>query len=198
MPGYITRQLVAEKVKKAEEQIREQAALLDKAQDAICVTDLDQRIIYWNKSAELLYGWTIVEVLGKYANELLFKTNSSQAMEALKGLIAKREWKGELRQINRLGTDLIVESRWTLIHDAGGKPKSKLEVVGDVPKSRTGTTIRFWPDPKYFDSDKFAVPKLKQVLRAKAVLLPGVRDVAAPFLRGSNALRNARCRHAAD
>jgi len=58
---------------------------------------------------------------------------------------------------------------------ASGKPTSKLEVVGDVPKSKTGTTIRFWADPKYFDSDKFAVPKLKQVLRAKAVLCPGLR-----------------------
>ena len=58
---------------------------------------------------------------------------------------------------------------------AGGKPASKLAVVGDAPKSKTGTTIRFWPDPKYFDSDKFAIPKLKQVLRAKAVLCPGLR-----------------------
>ena len=56
-----------------------------------------------------------------------------------------------------------------------GKAKSKLEVVGDVAKSKSGTTLRFWPDPKYFDSDKFAVPKLKQVLRAKAVLCPGLR-----------------------
>jgi topoisomerase-4 subunit B len=56
-----------------------------------------------------------------------------------------------------------------------GNPASKLTVVGDVAKSKSGTTIRFWPDPKYFDSDKFAVPKLKQVLRAKAVLCPGLR-----------------------
>src|ERR1700754_3785641 len=56
-----------------------------------------------------------------------------------------------------------------------GKAKEKLEVVGDVPKSRTGTRIRFWPDPKYFDSDKFSIPKLKQVLRAKAVLCPKLR-----------------------
>src|SRR6201986_1942864 len=53
---------------------------------------------------------------------------------------------------------------------AAGKPTSKLEVVGDVAKSKTGTTIRFWPDPKYFDTDKFSVPKLKQGLRAKDVL----------------------------
>jgi topoisomerase-4 subunit B len=58
---------------------------------------------------------------------------------------------------------------------AGGRPKSKLEVVGEVPKSKTGTTIRFWPDPQYFDTDKFAIPKLKQVLRAKAVLCPNLR-----------------------
>ncbi|HUX73651.1 MAG TPA: DNA topoisomerase IV subunit B [Steroidobacteraceae bacterium] len=58
---------------------------------------------------------------------------------------------------------------------ANGRTASKLEVVGDVPKSRTGTTIRFWPDPQYFDTDKFAVPKLKQVLRAKAVLCPNLR-----------------------
>jgi topoisomerase IV subunit B len=58
---------------------------------------------------------------------------------------------------------------------AGGKPTSKLEVVGEVPKSKTGTTIRFWPDPKYFDTDKFAVANLKQVLRAKAVLCPNLK-----------------------
>jgi topoisomerase-4 subunit B len=57
---------------------------------------------------------------------------------------------------------------------AGGRLKSKLEVVGEVPKSRTGTTIRFWPDPQYFDTDKFATAKLRGVLRAKAVLCPGL------------------------
>ena len=58
---------------------------------------------------------------------------------------------------------------------AGGRTTSKLEVVGDVPKSKTGTTVRFWPEPKYFDTDKFAMPSLKQVLRAKAVLCPNLR-----------------------
>ena len=56
-----------------------------------------------------------------------------------------------------------------------GRPVSKLEVVGEVPKSRTGTSVRFWPEPKYFDTDKFAVPSLKRVLRAKAVLCPNLK-----------------------
>jgi topoisomerase-4 subunit B len=57
----------------------------------------------------------------------------------------------------------------------GGKKTGKLEVVGTVGKQNTGTTIRFWPDPKYFDSEKFSVNQLTHVLRAKAVLCPGLR-----------------------
>jgi topoisomerase-4 subunit B len=58
---------------------------------------------------------------------------------------------------------------------AGGKRRSKLEVVGKVGKANTGTTIRFWPDPQYFDSEKFSVGRLVHALRAKAVLCPGLK-----------------------
>jgi topoisomerase-4 subunit B len=57
---------------------------------------------------------------------------------------------------------------------AGGNKRSKLEVVGTVGKQNTGTTIRFWPDPQYFDSPKISVSRLKHALRAKAVLCPGL------------------------
>jgi topoisomerase-4 subunit B len=56
----------------------------------------------------------------------------------------------------------------------GGKKRGKLEVVGKVGKANTGTTIRFWPDPQYFDSAKISIPKLKHALKAKAVLCPGL------------------------
>ena len=56
-----------------------------------------------------------------------------------------------------------------------GKADSKLSVVGTVGARNTGTTVRFWPDPKFFDSDKFSVGPLKHVLKAKAVLCPGLR-----------------------
>jgi topoisomerase-4 subunit B len=56
-----------------------------------------------------------------------------------------------------------------------GKVVSKLEVVGTVGQRNTGTTVRFWPDPKFFDSEKFSVPQLRHVLKAKAVLCPGLR-----------------------
>ena len=56
----------------------------------------------------------------------------------------------------------------------GGKKRGKLEKVGKVGKANTGTTIRFWPDKQYFDTDKISVNRLKHVLRAKAVLCPGL------------------------
>jgi len=56
-----------------------------------------------------------------------------------------------------------------------GKVTSKLEVVGEVGKANTGTTVKFWPDAKFFDSVEYSIPKLKHVLKAKAVLCPGLR-----------------------
>ncbi|PKM44282.1 MAG: DNA topoisomerase IV subunit B [Gammaproteobacteria bacterium HGW-Gammaproteobacteria-1] len=55
-----------------------------------------------------------------------------------------------------------------------GHKVSPLEAVGEVGKRNTGTTVRFWPDPQFFDSPKFSVQRLKHVMRAKAVLCPGL------------------------
>ncbi len=56
-----------------------------------------------------------------------------------------------------------------------GKKKSDLKIIGTVGKRNTGTTVRFWPDDSFFDSPKFSVPRLKHVMRAKAVLSPKLR-----------------------
>ncbi len=58
---------------------------------------------------------------------------------------------------------------------AGGDKVSDLEVIDTCGKRNTGTTVRFTPDPKYFDSPKFSVTRLKHMLRAKAVLCPGLK-----------------------
>lgn len=58
---------------------------------------------------------------------------------------------------------------------ADGEKVSPLEPIGKVGKQNTGTTLRFWPDPQYFDSAKYSLPRLKHVLRAKAVLCPGLQ-----------------------
>ena len=62
-----------------------------------------------------------------------------------------------------------------LIGFADGHKAAELTRVGDAPPRKSGTTVHFWPDEKYFDSPKFSVPRLKQVLRAKAVLCPNLK-----------------------
>lgn len=122
--------------KRAEEQIREQAALLDKAQDAILVCDLNDYIIYWNKSAERLYGWKTEESIGNNAFELLFKKDSTQYIASRRAVLENEEWQGELQQVTKEGKDIIVESRWTLVHDKGGEAKSILVVNTDVTEKK--------------------------------------------------------------
>ncbi|HEX3187035.1 MAG TPA: PAS domain S-box protein [Pyrinomonadaceae bacterium] len=118
--------------KRAEEQIREQAALLDQAQDAIMVRDLDHKILFWNKGAEHIYGWTAAEAIGKDARDLIFKHSSEQFEIARKSVIEKGEWMGEMHQTQRDGTALVIESRWTLVRDEKGVPKSILVINTDI------------------------------------------------------------------
>lgn len=122
--------------KQAEQKIREQAALLDIATDAIIVLDLDYKIIFWNKGAERLYGWQVSEILGKKAQELLYKGKSIQLETALKIILDQGQWQGDLQQITKDGKHLIVESRWTLVHDETQQPKSILSVSTDITEKK--------------------------------------------------------------
>lgn len=118
----------------AEEKLREQAALLDKARDAICLQDLNQRILFWNLGAQRLYGWTVDQAIGRDANELLIQ--NEVAIDACKVLMSQDEWHGELQQVTRDGRALVVESRWTLIRDPEGKPKAILAINTDITEKK--------------------------------------------------------------
>ena len=122
--------------KRGEERIREQAALLDQAQDAILVRDLEQNILFWNKGAERIYGWPAEEAVGKNVIELLVKEPSAQFEEARQAVIDKGEWSGEIRQVRRDGADIIVESRWTLVRDEKGTPTSILVINTEVTEKK--------------------------------------------------------------
>ncbi|WP_111642775.1 DNA topoisomerase IV subunit B [Marinimicrobium alkaliphilum] len=80
--------------------------------------------------------------------------------------------------VNALSTLVeITIKRDGSIHRMGfqnGDKATELEVIGSCPKRQTGTSLRFLPNPKYFDSHKFSVSRLRHILRAKAVLCPGL------------------------
>lgn len=115
--------------------LREQAALLDKAQDAILVRDLEHRITYWNSSAERLYGWSKAEAVGRSARELLY-ADPKVYDEAIIHLREQGDWVGEITQRDKAGKSLIVEGRWTLVCDEAGSPQAVLAINTDISQRK--------------------------------------------------------------
>ncbi|MBW4546249.1 MAG: response regulator [Symplocastrum torsivum CPER-KK1] len=122
--------------KRAEQKISEQAALLDVATDAILVRDLDNQILFWNKGAERLYGWKALEAVGKNALDLLDGEQQAKLKQVQKILVQNGEWQGELHQLTKDDKEVIVESRWTLVRDEEGQPKSILVVNTDITQKK--------------------------------------------------------------
>ncbi|ODG97568.1 histidine kinase [Nostoc sp. KVJ20] len=123
--------------KLAEQKIFEQAALLDIATDAILVRDFQSQILFWNQGAERMYGWLSTEVMGKDLREILYPAGTQQQLEEpLKRVIESGSWQGELHKITKSGQKIIVESRWTLMRDPAGEPKSILVVDTDITQKK--------------------------------------------------------------
>ncbi len=124
--------------KQIEQLIREQAALLDVATDAISVRDLEHHILFWNKGAERLYGWTSGEVLGKNAIELLNRPDETLPPFELimTTLMQVGQWQGEFQHITKNDENIIIEGRWTLVRDEAGNPKSILTVSTDITEKK--------------------------------------------------------------
>ena len=120
----------------AEAKIREQAALLDVATDAIMVRGLDSQILFWNRGAEKLYGWTQEEVLEQDANHLLYQEFLPKLNEIRQLVTEKDQWQGELQQITKAGQEIVVLSRWTLVKDEEGNPQSFLVVNTDITEKK--------------------------------------------------------------
>lgn len=122
--------------REAEAKIREQAALLDKAQDAILVRELSGRISYVNPAVERLLGWSRTDWFGGVAVEAAFALSRDRLAEAESACLSAGEWLGELELATRDGDRRTVQSRWTLIRDAAGVPQSRLILNTDITEKK--------------------------------------------------------------
>ena len=121
--------------KRASEKIREQAGMLNLAHDAITIRDLDHRITYWNRSAERIYGWTDAEAVGQFIHQLL-KLDPNKIAEAHRLLLENGYWTGEFTAHAKDGREVLIESSWTLVRDAAGRPKATLAFSVDITDQR--------------------------------------------------------------
>jgi len=120
----------------AERRASDLAYFLSKMREAVIVSDLEYRFIYWNQGAEQLFGFTSEEVMGKNAEEL-FHDDSGDVLTAIRQIVAEKgEWHGELQASDRHGRKFFIESRWTLVHDAAGQPEAIISIANDVTERK--------------------------------------------------------------
>ncbi len=162
--------------KSAEEKIREQAALLDVTTDAICVSDLNNQIILWNKGAETLYGWLATEAWGKNASELLYDEPSPEIEAALLQVLSKGMWQGELTKLTKSDKEILVASRWSLVYDEQGKPKSILTVDTDITEK------------KQLEAQLFRAQRLESIGTLASGIAHDLNNILTPILAGAQLL----------
>lgn len=119
-----------------EERIEQQAALLDQAQDAILVCDLALNVTYWNKGAELVYGVSAKETVGRPLVEIMFREEPAKIDEANAAIAKNEAWTAELKQITETGVTKVVTSRWRLIRNEKNEPDHILIINTDVTEQR--------------------------------------------------------------
>ena len=115
---------------------REQASLLDKARDAIIVRGIDGRVLFWNKGAQRLYGWSSDEVLGQRIDHWLYRDGPAASAAVVKITLEAGEWSGEIAQRRKDGALLTVEGYWTLVRDEEERPKAFLVINTDITQRK--------------------------------------------------------------
>jgi PAS domain S-box-containing protein len=158
--------------------VREQAALLEIAREAIMVKDMDNRIIYWNKGAERIYGWTAEEAIGRDSLRILY-SGSDELHRARSELLERGEWDGELTGKVKSGRDITVHVRWTLVRDANGNPKSILAINTDITEM------------KKLESQFLRAQRMEGIGTLASGMAHDLNNVLAPILLATEMLRGS-------
>lgn len=166
--------------KLAERRIREQADMLDQAREAIIITDLDGRILYWSAGAERIYGWQSDEAAGKMPDQLFSdKEEVIRLRTAREITLGQGEWSGMMHVHDRLGRARVVEIRRTLIRDETGRAKAHLSITSDVTEQ------------KRLEEQLLKVQRLENIGLVAAGIAQDLNNMLAPMLMAVPVLRES-------
>ena len=163
---------------RAENRNREQARLLDLAADAITVRDLKHRVVFWNRGAERLYGWSPQEVSGQLVSDL-FATDTEAYLTAQVALLETGEWSGQFTHEAKDGRDIVVNSRWTLVRDEEGKPESVLGIDTDMTET------------KKLESQFLRAQRLESIGTLASGIAHDLNNILSPILMSVSLLRRS-------
>ena len=123
--------------RRTEQHIRQQAELIDKADEAIVASDLDGRITFWSQGAERLFGWKSAETIGQPMNDVLaLRSVVGDTPPLPTRLPTSGVWRGEVRSQNRAGGALMIETSITILRDNAGQPTGRLSISTDITEKK--------------------------------------------------------------
>ncbi|MBA2272251.1 MAG: PAS domain S-box protein [Chthoniobacterales bacterium] len=162
--------------KRAERTMREQAEMLNLAQDAIVIRGYDRVITYWNKGAERLYGWTAQEAIGQPVDILYDGRGENEA--AKQTLEASDEFQGEVHQIAKDGRSLTVNVRKNVMRNSDGTPRSVLSIATDLTEH------------KKLESQFLRAQRLESIGTLASGVAHDLNNVLAPIVMSAPLLRD--------
>ena len=160
--------------KRVEEHALEQANMLNQASDAIIVRDMQDRIHFWNKGAERLYGWSQEEAIGRSTLDLFVR---ERHVDAEQELLTKGEWSGQLKHKSKDGRDLVLGSRWTLVCNEKGEPTSVLVINTDMTET------------KKLESQFLRAQRLESIGTLASGIAHDLNNILSPILMSVDILR---------
>jgi two-component system cell cycle sensor histidine kinase/response regulator CckA len=163
--------------RQAENRVRELAEMVNQAREAIIITDLQDRIIFWNAGAEQLFGWKSDEVLGKGSAEIFSEDMHQPFSSSRDETSAKGAWSGEMHLHGRAGNSVIVESRQTLIRGEAGAARAFLSINSDIT------------DRKRLEEQFLRAQRMENIGLLAAGIAHDLNNVLAPMLMAAPMLR---------
>ena len=168
--------------RQAESRSRDLADFLNQVSEGIYITDLEDRVIYWNVGAERLFGWRADEVMGRTTEEFFEPAITAGIQACREETRVKGAWSGELRMFTRSHQSLIVDSRQTLIRDEHGAPKALLCINSDIT------------DRKRLEEQFLRAQRMENIGLLAAGIAHDLNNMLAPILLAAPMLRD----HVAD
>jgi PAS domain S-box-containing protein len=164
--------------RQVEEKLREQAALLDIDPDAITVHSLDDRILFWSKGAERMYGWTPEQLMGKNWVEIQYEGHAPpEYKSARKQVLTTGKWEGEFVHKTKKGEEITVQSKWILVYDKEKRPKGIYVVNTDITET------------KKLQAQFFRAQRMESIGTLAGGIAHDLNNILAPIMLGVDSLK---------